>query len=240
MTSTVGIREVAAAARVSTATVSRALRGLPRVSPETRQKVLTAAANLGYVASAAASELARGRTGQKAVLAKQLMRVELPASNAAMSSRAGRLDVMTPLGRPSRGTILVVNGHVTPINHEERAQIEEFVRSEASERGFTVCMKSCTDTDMPGVIRAAAGWAVGIIIGTAHPTCSTRGLHDALTTALIPIVQVRLRTTTCSQNLADRGACLSSACSVVISGAGTIGYQLAIQYLAQTVPDTTG
>ncbi len=58
----VSIEDVAAAAGVSTATVSRAVRGLPRVSPATRQKILDIADSLGYVASSAASGLATGRT----------------------------------------------------------------------------------------------------------------------------------------------------------------------------------
>lgn len=57
-----GIDEVARAAGVSTATVSRALRGLPNVSAGTRERVRTAAAELGYVASPSASSLASGRT----------------------------------------------------------------------------------------------------------------------------------------------------------------------------------
>ncbi|MBP2412953.1 DNA-binding LacI/PurR family transcriptional regulator [Arthrobacter stackebrandtii] len=57
-----GIDDVALRAGVSTATVSRALRGLPRVSPETRARVLAAARDLGYVASPSASGLATGRT----------------------------------------------------------------------------------------------------------------------------------------------------------------------------------
>src|SRR4051794_15775121 len=56
------IEDVAQAAGVSIATVSRALRGLPMVSAGTRQRVLLAAAELQYVASPTASSLASGRT----------------------------------------------------------------------------------------------------------------------------------------------------------------------------------
>ncbi|MDX6197472.1 MAG: LacI family transcriptional regulator, repressor for deo operon, udp, cdd, tsx, nupC, and nupG [Actinomycetota bacterium] len=59
---TVRIEDVARAAGVSTATVSRALRGLPSVSAETQQIVRDAAAELGYVVSRSASSLASGRT----------------------------------------------------------------------------------------------------------------------------------------------------------------------------------
>ena len=57
-----GIEEVARATGVSTATVSRALRGLPNVSDKTRAAVRRAADELGYVASSSASGLASGRT----------------------------------------------------------------------------------------------------------------------------------------------------------------------------------
>ncbi|MDP5226434.1 MULTISPECIES: LacI family DNA-binding transcriptional regulator [Arthrobacter] len=65
----VSIEDVAEAAGVSTATVSRAVRGLPRVSETTRQRILQVAAELGYVASSAASGLATGRTRTIGVLA---------------------------------------------------------------------------------------------------------------------------------------------------------------------------
>jgi DNA-binding LacI/PurR family transcriptional regulator len=57
----VGIVEVARRAGVSVATVSRALRGLPNVSRDTRTKVLTVADELGYAASPLAAGLATGR-----------------------------------------------------------------------------------------------------------------------------------------------------------------------------------
>lgn len=56
------IQKVAELAGVSTATVSRALAGKSSVSPATRVRVETAAKELGYVVSAAASSLASGRT----------------------------------------------------------------------------------------------------------------------------------------------------------------------------------
>jgi DNA-binding LacI/PurR family transcriptional regulator len=58
--STIG--DVAKAAGVSVATVSRALRGVDRVSPRTRDRVLAAATELHYVASPAATSLVSGRT----------------------------------------------------------------------------------------------------------------------------------------------------------------------------------
>ena len=68
------ITDVARVAGVSVATVSRALRGLDRVSPETRQRVIRVAADLHYVASPNATSLASGRTKVVAVVAPFLTR----------------------------------------------------------------------------------------------------------------------------------------------------------------------
>ncbi len=57
-----GIEDVARAAGVSTATVSRALRGLPNVHEATRERVREVASELGYVATPSAASLASGRT----------------------------------------------------------------------------------------------------------------------------------------------------------------------------------
>ena len=56
------IEDVARRAGVSTATVSRALRGLPHVSAATREQVLRVATDLGYAPSKSAASLATGRT----------------------------------------------------------------------------------------------------------------------------------------------------------------------------------
>jgi len=62
------IKDVADAAGVSTATVSRALRGLPNVDSVTRERIERIAADLDYVVSPSASRLASGRTGSIAVI----------------------------------------------------------------------------------------------------------------------------------------------------------------------------
>jgi len=63
-----GIRDVALAAGVSVATVSRALRGQPHVSEKTRARIQHLADELGYVPSSSASGLRSGRTGALAVV----------------------------------------------------------------------------------------------------------------------------------------------------------------------------
>ncbi|MGC4807141.1 LacI family DNA-binding transcriptional regulator [Micromonospora sp. DT233] len=68
------IDDVARLAGVSTATVSRALRGLPTVSAATRRRVLAAAEQLQYAVSPSASRLAGGRTGTVAVVVPWITR----------------------------------------------------------------------------------------------------------------------------------------------------------------------
>lgn len=70
----VKIDDVARLAGVSTATVSRALRGLPTVSAATRRRVLAAAEQLQYAVSPNASRLAGGRTATVAVIVPRITR----------------------------------------------------------------------------------------------------------------------------------------------------------------------
>lgn len=63
-----GIKDVAREVEMSTATVSRALRGLPGVSEETRDRVRETARRLGYVPSPNAAGLASGQTRTVAVI----------------------------------------------------------------------------------------------------------------------------------------------------------------------------
>lgn len=80
------IEDVAREAGVSTATVSRALRGLPNVSEETRAQVAQVASRLGYVVSRSASRLATGRTQAVAVIAPFMERWFFAQAVAAIES----------------------------------------------------------------------------------------------------------------------------------------------------------
>ena len=62
------IRDVARAAGVSTATVSRALRGLENVDPSTRDRIIRIADEMRFSISPAASRLASGRAGSIAIV----------------------------------------------------------------------------------------------------------------------------------------------------------------------------
>jgi LacI family transcriptional regulator len=62
------INDVAASARVSVVTASRALNGKLGVKPETRERVLAAAQALRYAANGAARGLVTARTGTSRVV----------------------------------------------------------------------------------------------------------------------------------------------------------------------------
>lgn len=72
MAKTITSHDVARAAGVSQATVSRALRNLPGTAPATREAVLAAAARLAYTPSDSARSLATRSTRRVAVVAEEL------------------------------------------------------------------------------------------------------------------------------------------------------------------------
>ena len=131
------IKDVARTVGVSTATVSRALRGLPRVSDETRIRVLRAAAELDYVASPTAASLASGQTRAVGVIvpfvtrwfyasvvqgAEELLREEgydLLLYNLGGDREARRRVFRSHLLRKRVDAVLVLS--LTPTDEEVRA-----------------------------------------------------------------------------------------------------------------------
>lgn len=85
----VGVRDVAAAAGVSTQTVSRVLNDHPHIRPETRERVVAAMAELGYRVNNAARSLGTATTRTIGVLASD---TDLfgPAAGIAALERAAR------------------------------------------------------------------------------------------------------------------------------------------------------
>jgi LacI family transcriptional regulator, repressor for deo operon, udp, cdd, tsx, nupC, and nupG len=146
-----GIGDVAARAGVSTATVSRALRGLPKVSVATRQRVLTAARDLDYRVSASASRLASGRTSTVAVVSPYISRwfFGQVISGAEAVLRDAGLDLLlyvvsTPESRarffaelPLRGRVDAVMVLTLPLDDTEVASLAA-LRMPVTTVGLTV------------------------------------------------------------------------------------------------------
>ncbi|MFD1725162.1 LacI family DNA-binding transcriptional regulator [Rhizobium viscosum] len=80
------LEEVAAAAGVSKMTASRALRGAPDVSPETRQRVLNATEQLGYVGNRLALSLSSRKTNLVAVVVPSMSNIVFPEVLAGISA----------------------------------------------------------------------------------------------------------------------------------------------------------
>lgn len=98
------IYDVAALAGVSAATVSRSLRGAPKVAPATRQRVTDAARALSYVASPQAAGLASGRTRTVGVIVPFVTRwffSNLVAGSADVLREAGYDVLLYHLGSAS-------------------------------------------------------------------------------------------------------------------------------------------
>ena len=95
------IEDVAAAANVSVATVSRALRGLPNVADSTRLRVQEVAREMHYRADPAASRLAAGRAGALGVVVPFVNSwycAEVMAGVEAVCAEAGHDTIVISLG----------------------------------------------------------------------------------------------------------------------------------------------
>src|SRR5581483_1276875 len=87
------IRDVARAAGVSTATVSRALRGVGNVDPRTRTRVVAIAQEMKFSISPTASRLASGRTGAVGIVTPYVGRWYFTEVFAGLEAGLAQYDV---------------------------------------------------------------------------------------------------------------------------------------------------
>lgn len=113
------------------------------------------------------------------------------------------------------------------------ADVEATLRQQAKELGFELSfMQSNHEGDLVDAIQDARARAVGIIINPAAYTHTSVALHDALEVAELPVVEVHL------SNVHKREAFrhhsfVSPQATAVIAGAGALGYELALTFLAR-------
>ncbi|WP_309129735.1 LacI family DNA-binding transcriptional regulator [Microbacterium sp.] len=106
----VTISDVAAAAGVSRATATRALKGEGRFAEETRERILEIAERLGYVRNTAAAELAAGRTGTVGLMLRDASNPAYGLLFSRLQDEAHRhgLDLVTvTIGADERGAAQV-------------------------------------------------------------------------------------------------------------------------------------
>ena len=106
------IEDVASAAGVSVATVSRALRGLPNVAVPTRERIEKIAAELSYRADPAASRLAAGRSRAVAVAVPLLdgwYFAHVLAGAEAVFAEAGYDTIIVAVGARGQGRHVLEN-----------------------------------------------------------------------------------------------------------------------------------
>ena len=91
-----GVKEIAQEAGVSIATVSRALRGLHHVNPETRKKIIEAAEKLGYPINSPADASTKPRTNSVGIVAPYISRWYFAQviSGAEQALREAGLDLL--------------------------------------------------------------------------------------------------------------------------------------------------
>ncbi|GAA3738756.1 LacI family transcriptional regulator [Spinactinospora alkalitolerans] len=130
---TVTIRDVAKAAGVSPATVSRVMNNQESVAPELARRVQQAAVSLGYRPSAIAQGLARGRTGLVAITVPDLGNPMFQSVLRGVSRAAGR----------DGYRLLVTDSHELPLEEPLLAQ-ESRLRAD----GLVLCSPRSHDREL--------------------------------------------------------------------------------------------
>lgn len=144
-----------------------------------------------------------------------------------------------------RGTLLILNGpNLNMLGTREPeiygsatlADVEKLAADAAAAAGFTAqCVQSNHEGVLLDAIHAARGTAAGIIINAGAYTHTSVALRDAIAAAELPAVEVHISNVHQREEFRHHSY-LSAVCQAVIVGAGVFGYELAVRYLAKTLP----
>ena len=113
------------------------------------------------------------------------------------------------------------------------AEIVDRVRAVAAEHGLEIrAVQSNHEGELVDAIQAARADCAGIIINPAAYSHTAVAIADALAAVELPVAEVHL------SNIARREAFrhhsyVSAVADTVISGAGPLGYEFAVRYLAE-------
>lgn len=112
------------------------------------------------------------------------------------------------------------------------AQIEDAVQTLAAELGFAVrAVQSNHEGVLIDAIHAARADCAGVVINPAAYTHTSVAIADALAAVDLPVVEVHLSNVHRREKFRQHSY-VSPIADAVIAGAGPIGYEFAVRYLA--------
>lgn len=155
------VKDLARVAGVSTATVSRALRGFDTVDPETRQHVLDVARRLNYIASPAAAALSTGKAGAIGIITPFVDRLAFlrMLSGIEQEMRAANMELLLyRTGDPS-------DPHPVPPHKRLARRVD----------GFLVLSVAAESPDLEGILKLGMPVAM---FGGAGPSASSVYVDD--------------------------------------------------------------
>lgn len=165
----VTLRDVAARAGVSTAATSQALNDRGSLRPETRERIKTIAAELGYAPNKNAAALRRGRTMSIGFV---MAAGSLQDGRRALQ-RARQLDALVRAGAVRGFTVTVVpdarpdllaGAHLDALYFPDPADDRTILR-EAAALGIRVI---ANDLTVPGALTIRTGYAAAVRVGLGH------------------------------------------------------------------------
>lgn len=121
---------------------------------------------------------------------------------------------------------------------ESLADVEVRVRRRADALGFEIeFFQSNHEGEIVEKIQQARERAAGIVINPAAYTHTSVAIHDALEYAQLPTVEVHISNVHAREPFRQHSY-VSPIANVVIAGAGTLGYELALEWLAKHLNPT--